>query len=97
MDDRKGFGSAFPEQYYLVYGHQEVGAGALEWVKNKILYWTSELEEREQVNRVYQIFDKLVDQAEPGAGGDDVYAVVIWGALSLGRRYHPRLFSECRA
>ncbi|MFX0064361.1 MAG: FGGY-family carbohydrate kinase [Candidatus Hermodarchaeota archaeon] len=62
-------GSFMPERYYLVYGHQEVGAGALEWMKNKVLYWTDELEQREHVDRVYQIFDKLVNQAEPGAGG----------------------------
>ncbi|MHA2495561.1 MAG: xylulokinase [Candidatus Hodarchaeales archaeon] len=62
-------GSAFPDEYYLVVGHQEIAAGALEWMKNKILYWAEELVEREQVDRVYQIFDRLVEEAEPGAGG----------------------------
>jgi xylulokinase len=62
-------GSAFPDEYYLVVGHQEIAAGALEWVKNKILYWTDELTEREHVERVYQVFDRLVEEAEPGAKG----------------------------
>lgn len=62
-------GSAFPDEYYLVVGHQEIAAGALEWMKNKILYWAEELREREQVDRVYQIFDRLVEEAEPGAKG----------------------------
>ncbi|MFX0113950.1 MAG: FGGY-family carbohydrate kinase [Candidatus Hodarchaeota archaeon] len=62
-------GSAFPDEYYLAVGHQEIAAGALEWVKNKILYWAEELAEREKVERVYQIFDRLVEEAEPGAKG----------------------------
>ncbi len=62
-------GSAFPDDFYLVFGHQEIAAGALEWIKNKILYWTDELEKRQQVERVYQIFDELVCQSEPGAKG----------------------------
>ncbi|MFQ5821998.1 MAG: FGGY-family carbohydrate kinase [Candidatus Heimdallarchaeota archaeon] len=60
-------GSAFPDEYYLVVGHQEIAAGALEWAKNNILYYTDDLSEQEKGDQVYQLFDSLVEQAELGA------------------------------
>jgi xylulokinase len=61
-------GSAFPEKYYLVMGHQEIAGAALEWVKNNILYFKQELEEKEK-KQIYEIFDELVKDCEPGAKG----------------------------
>ncbi|MFW9778311.1 MAG: FGGY-family carbohydrate kinase [Candidatus Heimdallarchaeota archaeon] len=62
-------GSAFPDDYYLVTGHQEIAGAALEWVKNKVLYSTDELRRR-QSKEIYEIFDDLVQDCEPGARGD---------------------------
>jgi len=63
-------GSAFPDEYYLVVGLQEIAAGALEWIKNKILmYFTDELGEQIKEDRIYQLFNKLVEQTEPRAKG----------------------------
>ncbi len=62
-------GSALPDQYYLVTGHQEIAGACLEWAKNNILYFKEQLEEKEK-KEVYQIFDQLVSECEPGAKGD---------------------------
>jgi xylulokinase len=62
-------GSAFPDEYYLVTGHQEIAGAALEWVKNKILYSTDELRRKES-KEIYEIFDELVQDCEPGAKGE---------------------------
>ena len=61
-------GSAFPDQFYLAVGHQEIAGAALEWVKNNLLYFKEELEEIEK-KRIYEIFDELVADCEPGARG----------------------------
>ncbi|MHA1973671.1 MAG: xylulokinase [Candidatus Hodarchaeales archaeon] len=61
-------GSAFPDDYYLVTGHQEIAGAALEWVKNNILYFKEELQEKEK-KHVYEIFDNLVADCKPGAKG----------------------------
>jgi xylulokinase len=61
-------GSAFPDQFYLVTGHQEIAGAALEWTKNNLLYFKEELEEREK-KQIYEIFDELVADCEPGAKG----------------------------
>lgn len=59
-------GSAFPDQFYLVVGHQEIAGAALEWVKNNLLYFKEKLEEIEK-KQIYEIFDELVADCEPGA------------------------------
>ncbi|WP_455463408.1 xylulokinase [Candidatus Hodarchaeum mangrovi] len=61
-------GSAFPDKYYLVTGHQEIAGAALEWVKNNILYSKETLKEKEK-KEIYEIFDSLVLGCEPGAKG----------------------------
>ncbi|MFX0195125.1 MAG: FGGY-family carbohydrate kinase [Candidatus Hodarchaeota archaeon] len=62
-------GSAFPDEYYLVVGHQEIAAGALDWAKNKILFHIKDLIKQEEGDQIYQLFEQLVEQAEPGAKG----------------------------
>ena len=62
-------GSAMPDDFYLVMGHQEVAGAALEWVKNKILYFKEELQSKEK-KEVYEIFDELVSDCPPGAKGE---------------------------
>ena len=62
-------GSAFPDQYYLITAHQEIAGAALEWVKNNILYFQEELQEKEK-KQIYEIFDELVSQSKPGAKGE---------------------------
>ncbi|MFX0085532.1 MAG: FGGY-family carbohydrate kinase [Candidatus Hodarchaeota archaeon] len=62
-------GSAFPDQFYLVTGHQEIAGAALEWVKNKVLYSKEELQ-AQQKKEIYEIFDELVASCEPGAKGE---------------------------
>jgi xylulokinase len=59
-------GSAFPDHYYLVMGHQEIAGAALEWVKNSLLYFKEELEDKEK-KHIYEIFDELVADCKPGA------------------------------
>ncbi|MHA2215168.1 MAG: xylulokinase [Candidatus Hodarchaeales archaeon] len=59
-------GSAFSDKFYLVTGHQEIAGAALEWVKNNILYFKDELQTKEQKD-VYEIFDELVANCDPGA------------------------------
>lgn len=61
-------GSAFPDEFYLIFGHQEIAGAALEWVKNSILYFKEELQEKEK-KQIYEIFDELVAQCAPGAKG----------------------------
>ncbi|MFX0205316.1 MAG: FGGY-family carbohydrate kinase [Candidatus Hodarchaeota archaeon] len=58
-------GSAHPEKYLCIAEQQSAGA-CLEWFKNQ-LYFHDELMEREGVAEVYEIFDRLVQQAEPGS------------------------------
>jgi xylulokinase len=62
-------GSAFSDQFYLVTGHQEIAGAALEWAKNKILYSKEELQVKEK-KKIYEIFDELVRNCEPGARGE---------------------------
>lgn len=62
-------GSAFPDEFYLVVGHQEIAAGSLDWAKNKILFYIKDLIKQEEGDQIYQLFEKLVEQAEPGAKG----------------------------
>lgn len=59
-------GSAIPDKFYLVFGHQEIAGGALDWTKNNILYFKEELREKEK-KEIYEIFDDLVADCEPGA------------------------------
>ena len=61
-------GSAFADKFYLVTGHQEIAGAALEWTKNNILYFKEELQVREK-KQIYEIFDELVADCEPGAIG----------------------------
>ena len=68
-------GSAFADQFYLVTAHQEIAGAALEWVKNNILYFKDELQEREDTKNIYEIFDELVKDCPPGAktkGGNNL-------------------------
>ncbi|MHA1940357.1 MAG: xylulokinase [Candidatus Hodarchaeales archaeon] len=62
-------GSAMSDQFYLVTGHQEIAGAALEWVKNKILYFKEELQSQQR-KEVYEIFDDLVSDCPPGAKGE---------------------------
>jgi len=62
-------GSAYPQKYYLAMAHQETAGVCLEWLKDKILYHEEQLIKEHQVDRVYQILDKLAAGVNPGAEG----------------------------
>ena len=49
--------------------HQETAGLCLEWLKNNVLYHKDQLKEESKVSEIYQLFDQLADQAEPGANG----------------------------
>jgi xylulokinase len=62
-------GSAWPQRYYLAMAHQETAGVCLEWLKNKVLYHKEQLKRESKVGSVYQILDRLAEQAGPGAAG----------------------------
>lgn len=59
--------SAHPNKYIAV-AEQEVAGAALEWAQSQ-LYHAELLKQQEKTTNLYEIFDKLVAQAEPGANG----------------------------
>lgn len=62
-------GSAYPQKYYLGIGTQDTMGICLEWIKNKIIYHAEKLKQEYQVDKIYQILDKLVERVPPGADG----------------------------
>jgi len=62
-------GSAFPDKYYLGIGHQETAGLCLEWLKNKVLYHEEQLQEEAHVSDVYQLLDRLAEEAPVGSAG----------------------------
>ncbi len=62
-------GSAYPERYYLGMAHQETSGICLEWLKNKVLYHEEQLKKEGRVSSIYQILDRLAEEAGPGAAG----------------------------
>ena len=62
-------GSTNPQKYYLGIAHQETAGICLEWLKKKVLYHVTQLEEEDKVTEVYQILDQLAEEAGPGAKG----------------------------
>ncbi|MHA2227030.1 MAG: xylulokinase [Candidatus Hodarchaeales archaeon] len=61
-------GSGLCDEFYLVTGHQEIAGACLEWVKNNVLYYKEELQAKEK-KEVYEIFDELVSNCNPGSKG----------------------------
>jgi xylulokinase len=64
-------GSAVPK-YYLVVGHQEIAAGAFEWLMNKILYYQDRLREEsgeEDEEPPYNLFQELANNVSAGSNG----------------------------
>ncbi len=59
--------SAHPNKYIAI-AEQEVAGAALEWAQNQ-LYHAELLKREEKTTNLYEIFDKLVAQSEPGAMG----------------------------
>ncbi|MHA1166918.1 MAG: xylulokinase [Candidatus Hodarchaeales archaeon] len=64
-------GSAYPEKYYLAIGHQEIAAGAFEWLMEKILYHRDKLREEsgEEEDLPYNLFQELAANVPPGSKG----------------------------
>jgi len=65
-------GSAHPEKYYLVVGHQEIAAGAFEWLMDKILYHRDKLREedgQEEEELPYNLFQELAKNVDAGSNG----------------------------
>ncbi|MBN1351948.1 FGGY-family carbohydrate kinase [candidate division KSB1 bacterium] len=62
-------GSAHPEKYYLAMAHQETCGICLEWMKNKVLYHEELLKMEQNVAHIYQLLDRLAEDAGPGAEG----------------------------
>lgn len=62
-------GSAWPEKYYLAMAHQETVGICLEWLRNRVLYHVDQLRKEEHVDDVYEILNRLAEQAAPGAEG----------------------------
>ncbi len=62
-------GSSYPEKYHLAMAHQETAGLCLEWLKNNVLYFEEELKKQSKVSNIYQLFDTLADQVEPGSEG----------------------------
>jgi len=62
-------GSAYPQKYYLGMAHQETAGICLEWLKNKVLYHEKQLIKESHVAEIYQILDRLAEEAGPGAEG----------------------------
>ncbi|MFX1251667.1 MAG: hypothetical protein ACFFCZ_08655 [Promethearchaeota archaeon] len=57
-------GSAFPEQYYLVYGHQEagaIGAAMLAWLVLKKVSTIEEIKQKIQIEREFVPNTALAD------------------------------------
>ncbi|MCP4762996.1 MAG: xylulose kinase, partial [archaeon] len=51
---------------YMVMAEQETAGVNLTWIRDKVLYHKDELLVNEKVPDVYKIFDKLVEETEPG-------------------------------
>ncbi len=62
-------GSAYPEKYYLGMAHQETAGICLEWLKNRVLYHEKQLIKESHVDEIYEILDRLAEEAGPGAAG----------------------------
>jgi xylulokinase len=52
---------------YITFGEQESAGVNLTWLRDNLLYHKDELLKDEEVPDVYKIFDKLVEEVEPGA------------------------------
>ena len=62
-------GSAIPQKYYLGIAHQETAGACLEWLKNNVLYHEEQLKAEANVSKIYELLDRLAEQAAPGADG----------------------------
>ncbi len=62
-------GSTYPQKYYLAMAHQETAGLCLEWLKNQVLYHEDRLKEDANVQKIYQLLDRLAEKAGAGAGG----------------------------
>ncbi|MFA4839357.1 MAG: FGGY-family carbohydrate kinase [Candidatus Neomarinimicrobiota bacterium] len=62
-------GSAYPEKYYLGIATQDTMGICLEWVKNKVIYHAEKLQQEYEVDKLYQVLDKLVQRVKPGSDG----------------------------
>lgn len=62
-------GSAYPQEFYLAMAHQETCGICLEWMKNKVLYHEELLKMEQNVADIYQLLDRLAEEAGPGAAG----------------------------
>ena len=60
--------SAIPGRY-MIANEQEIAGGALQFLRDNILYHKDELLREEAVPDVYKIFDRMVEQTPPGANG----------------------------
>ncbi|MHA1688588.1 MAG: xylulokinase [Promethearchaeota archaeon] len=58
--------SAIPGRYVIL-NEQEIAGGALQYLRNNILYHKDELLREEQVPDVYKIFDKIVEKVPAGS------------------------------
>ena len=54
---------------YMIANEQEIAGGALQFLRDNILYHKDELLREEAVPDVYKIFDRLAEQAPPGSNG----------------------------
>lgn len=65
-------GSAYPEKYYLVMGHQELSAGAFEWLIREVLYPKEALWKQTDVEAgtpPYALFEEEASKIPPGSDG----------------------------
>lgn len=60
--------SAIPGKY-MIGNEQEIAGGALNFLRDKILYHKDELLQEESLPDVYKIFDRIVEGTPPGANG----------------------------
>ena len=58
--------SAIPGRYFFL-NEQQVAGGALQFLRDKILYHKDELLKEEEVQDVYKIFDKIADKVPAGS------------------------------
>jgi len=49
--------------------HQETAGVCLEWLKNNVLYHEEQLKAETHVTKIYELLDRLAEQASPGADG----------------------------
>jgi xylulokinase len=58
--------SAIPGRYFFI-NEQQIAGGALQFLRDKILYHKDELLKEEEVPDVYKIFDKIVENVPAGS------------------------------